>query len=374
MKKICLFVTMLLVAHITQAQWEPDVRLTIDPSSSLNCIHHSIASSGDSVHVVWSDDRDGNQEIYYKRSADAGMTWGADVRLTNDPNYSGLPSVATIGSDVHIVWEDDRDGPNGEGSIYYKRSTDGGITWGTDTRLTDSSADAWDPAVAVSDSEVHVVYFDWAWQEIYYIHSTDGGTTWEAAQKLTNATGWSRYPSIAVSGSLVHVTWEDTRDGNFEIYYKRSTDGGVTWEPDMRLTNAMYNSLLTSVAVSDSVVHVVWYDKRDFNDEIYYKRNPTGNVIFPTWTIEQNTSQNQPVIFPNPANTILNIAFKSPTNSNIGVKLISMNRETVMAREFLVNAGNNQFSVTLQDINDGIYVLKLTTQSQQYFRRVVIMK
>jgi hypothetical protein len=31
------------------------------------------------------------------------------------------------------------------------------------------------------------------------------------------------------------------------------------------------------VAVSANRVHVVWYDERDYNPEIYYKRNPTGN-------------------------------------------------------------------------------------------------
>ncbi|MBE0648637.1 MAG: exo-alpha-sialidase [Bacteroidales bacterium] len=353
--------------------WDPVTQLTNWPDA--HTIYPSMAVSGSVVHVPWQDNRDGNggNEIYYKRSADEGITWGDDVRLSNDPNYSGLPSVAAAGSDVHIVWEDDRDGPNGEGSVYYKRSTDGGITWGDDTPLTNSSADAWDPSVAVSDSEVHVVYYDWAWNEIFYIHSTDGGATWQSAQQLTNATGFSKYPSIAVSGSFVHVTWEDTRDGNFEIYYKRSTDGGVTWEPDVRLTNAMYNSLLTSVAVSDSVVHVVWTDKRDFNDEIYYKRNPTGNVITPTWTIEQNISQNQLVISPNPASSYLNINFKSPTSSNVVVNLINMSGQTIMTREFAISEGMNHVSLNLTDISDGIYSLVLTNENQRYISRVVVM-
>ncbi len=197
-------------------------------------------------------------EIYYKRSTDAGVNWGADTRLTNNIAYSEFPSVAVSGSVVHVVWNDNRDG-NSE--IYYKRSTDGGISWGADTRLTNNSA-------------------------------------------------ISEYPSVAVSGSVVHVVWQDNRDGNYEIYYKRSTDAGISWGADTRLTNNTAFSWYPSVAVSGSVVHVVWKDNRDGNWEIYYKRNPTGNPVgiqnisteIPsTYSLSQN--------YPNPFNPTTNIKF-----------------------------------------------------------------
>ena len=76
----------------------------------------------------------------------------------------------------------------------------------------------------------------------------------------------------------MHVVWSGSRDGgNAEIYYKRSTDGGSSWEAGKRLTD---NSAVSkaSVSVSGSVVHVVWSDERDGNYEIYYKRDLTGNV------------------------------------------------------------------------------------------------
>jgi hypothetical protein len=82
-----------------------------------------------------------------------------------------------------------------------------------------------------------------------------------------------------VSGQAVHVVWYDERDGNPEIYYKRSVNNGVSWEVDNRLTNNSSGSWVSSVSVSGSSVHVTWYDERDGNPEIYYKRNPTGNPI-----------------------------------------------------------------------------------------------
>ncbi len=261
--------------------WEADTRLTNDPAVSY---HASLAVSGDLVHVVWEDFRHGNYpthqtrfnpEIYYKRSADGGVTWGPDVRLTSDLGNSEHPSITVWGSVLHVVWEDYRDGVNPE--IYYKRSTDGGLTWGPDTRLTNSLGTSYHACVTASSSGVHIVWEDErdGNPEIYYKRSTDGGLTWGADQRLTVNLPYSIDPSISASGLFLHVFWSDFRDRNGEIYYKRSADGGLSWGPDTRLTEASELSYLATSAVSatGSNIHLVWYDKRDGNPEIYYKRS-----------------------------------------------------------------------------------------------------
>lgn len=421
MKKLLFFVTALVAANLTQAQWEPDVRLTNDPAVSWVPVSNSLpivtngdtvhvvwqefrdgdaeiyykrsvdggvswnadtrltydgysydagmALSGSDIHVVWSDDRDGSTnveiyykrsedggsiwgadtrltfadswsdspsiaiedsiihlvwydwrdatgdwdyEIYYKRSTDGGLTWGPDTRLTDNPSYSGFPCVAVSGQVVHVVWEDDRD-VTMTGSIYYKRSADGGATWGPDTRLSELPSDGWDPVVAVSGSNVHVVWMDERGgeaREIYYNRSTDGGLTWSEDTRLTNAVASSEYPTIAVSGDMVHVVWGDNRDMNYEVYYKLSEDAGMTWEEDVRLTDAFGESNYPFVATSDSTVHVIWNESRDGNEEIYYKRNPTGNIIVGTEeTLASNSSQSF-TIYPNPASSRIHVQFK----------------------------------------------------------------
>ncbi|MBK6772308.1 MAG: hypothetical protein IPG78_09310 [Ignavibacteria bacterium] len=112
------------------AQWQPDVRLTNNPAYSSTSENNAwcIAASENVVHAVWYDFREGNNEIYYKRSSDGGISWGADTRLTNNTAPSFSPSVSVSGLVVHVVWNDRRDG-NYE--IYYKRSTDAGISWGS---------------------------------------------------------------------------------------------------------------------------------------------------------------------------------------------------------------------------------------------------
>ena len=57
--------------------------------------------------------------------------------------------------------------------------------------------------------------------------------------------------------------------------HRRSVNNGTTWSNDTLLVNQ--NAQFSSLAVSGSVVHLVWEDNRAGNFEIYYKRNPTGN-------------------------------------------------------------------------------------------------
>jgi len=281
MKKLLLMVVIIFTANLTQAQWGNDIRLTNDPAVSHASISRTggIAANGDSIHVVWYDERDGNREIYYKRSTDGGLTWSADTRLTTNDSVSRQPTVAISDSNVHIVWDDTRDGNH---EIYYKRSTNGGLSWGADVKLTNDTSWSGHPGIAVSESDVYVVWRDLrdGNTEIYFKHSNDGGNIWGNDIRITNDAASSYNPSITYSGSNVYIIWEDIRDGNQEIYYKRSTDGGLNWGTDTRLTNNASTSNLPTSAISGSDLYVVWNDSRDGNWEIYFKHSADGGLIW----------------------------------------------------------------------------------------------
>jgi hypothetical protein len=285
------FGALLLIPTESKAQWQADVRLTNDILTSYTSLNNAwcVASSGNNVFAVWFDERDGNPEIYYKRSTDGGISWEADARLTNTNAQSNVPSIALSGSDVHVVWRDSQDG-NAE--IYHKHSTDNGISWGTDTRLSNNTSASDFPSVSVSGSDVYVVWRDFrdGNDEIYYKHSTDSGTNWGSETRLTNSSGLSEEPSVSTSGSFVHAAWYDNRDGNVEIYYKRSIDNGTSWGADTRLTNNSGTSYEPSISVSGSVVHLVWRDDRDGNFEIYYKRSTDSGTNWSTDTRLTNAS------------------------------------------------------------------------------------
>ncbi len=320
----------------------------------------AVAASGSRVRVVWSDRREGQAEVYTRGSADLGATWDEEERISDVPYESWVPTVELAGSRAFIGWVDYRDANEEE---YLRRSRDGGATWEAPARLTHDPADSWAPSIAIAGNTVHVTWFDrrnagvtdldvetqlnqamalvgltptpppprdpavyylpafmarvmakldalqsaapaWVhaggdlarldaqlqrfqelmttWNsswEIYYKRSLDGGATWGPDVRLTAAPGVSVRPSIAISGREIEIVWCDGRDASAQVYGKHSADGGATWDPDQRLTfaagNPVGDTMHPSVAAGggDGAFYVVWMDYRNNgNPEIYFKR------------------------------------------------------------------------------------------------------
>jgi len=428
MKNILIIVFVFSYSVIIEAQWLPDMRLTYSPGDGYTCLNNArgVAASGNFVHTVWADERDGNREIYYKRSTNFGASWSSDVNLSNNTATSWRPSIALNGPLVHVVWCDNRDGnfeiyyrfssdyganwqtetritftsdiswaPSlalyGQNlhitweesmsvneEIFYKNSNDNGATWNANTRLTFDTIGSFYPSIAVSGDNIHIVWYDFrlgnrsvfyrrsqnggfnweqemkltsdaaeaynpavavsgqvvslAWhdrrsgtEEIFYKRSTNQGTTWGADTRLTYTTGISWYPSISTSGNNVHLAWYDNTEGNYEIYYGLSTDYGANWMPFYKLTENSAGSYRPSICVSDTNVHVVWNDDRDGNFEIYYKKNPNGNVTKLLNTYSRNPNcfyllQN----YPNPFNPSTSIEYVCSENSKVEIKIFDV--------------------------------------------------
>jgi flagellin-like protein len=258
--------------------WGTDFRLTYNSSSSFN---PNIAVNGSNIHVVWDDYRNGNAEIYYKNSSDNGATWSSDVRLTNAIDYSYFSKIAVNENNIHIVWTDERDG---EAEIYYINSSDNGATWGTGIELINNDTlEDYYPDIAVSGDDVHVVWDEGnrlVWENgnlsegsigIYYIHSSDNGATWGEKVRLTNESLISAYSNIVVNEDNIHVVWLVFDGSQIDSYYINSSDNGVNWGDVVRLTNNAATQI-PEIGINNENVYVIWNDNSNSNnDEIYYK-------------------------------------------------------------------------------------------------------
>ncbi len=302
-KAIIIFFLIAAATEISIAQWQGDSRLTINSNLSSTSLYgnsKSVAAEGNTVHVVWHDLRDGNAEIYYKKSTDEGTSWGADIRLTNNPSDSYDATVAVSGSLVFVAWYDKRDGHY---EVYYKSSTDLGASWGPDTRLTNGIVNSLLPSAVVSGQNIYIVWYKQTGigdHQIFFRRTTNGGINWDAEVQLTTAPNQKYDPTIAVSGSTVHVAWDDHRNAWPEIYYKHSTDGGLTWGTEVRLTPIdNLNSEIPSIGVSDSNVHIAWVDGRGTTGvDIYYIHSTNGGTSL--GTEYPDSHRQREFIFPEP--------------------------------------------------------------------------
>lgn len=261
----------------------PIVQLNTNPPGVRHAKVPQIAAVGSSVYVLWSDSRNAGvtqftEDVYFNRSADGGATWlSSDVRLDTDPAgsaWSSAPRIAASGSFVYATWYDGR---NVGFDIYFNVSPDGGATWRTaDVRLNTNAlgtAASSRPAIAASDSSVYV-----AWQDdrngngdIYFNRSTDNGTTWLASDVRVDTdppgSGYSFSPAIAASGSSVYVLWPDDRktllsSQGEDVFFNRSTDAGATWlASDVQLDPGPFvgaRSWSWQVVASGSSVYTAW--------------------------------------------------------------------------------------------------------------------
>ena len=276
------------LASAAQADWQPAKRLTW---TSGNCFFPRIAAdSSGHLHLVWFTGESGDENVFYKKSTNAGTSWSARTRLSYSSGLSQDPDIAVDSSDaLHVVWFDS--GP-GNYEIYHKKSADGGDSWSSSRRTTWTSTLSRYPALAIdAEDALHLL-----WEEnvsgnfdIFYKKSTDGSATWSTAKRLTWTSGLSQYPAIAAGPSNgLHLVWTDDTPGDFEIFYRRSTDGGAVWSTSQKLAWITYEATRPDIVSDPSGgIHVVGCDDGPGNREIFYKKSTNGGI---TWSLNKRLS------------------------------------------------------------------------------------
>src|SRR6185295_11623630 len=78
--------------------------------------------------------------------------------------------------------------------------------------------------------------------DVYAARSTDNGTTWSAPIPISTSPtqhDWMPVVTAASPGRFV-IAWsayETSSQGDHEIYFSRSSDGGATWSPQALLNS-----------------------------------------------------------------------------------------------------------------------------------------
>lgn len=253
------------------------------------------------THLVW-DTAVRPREVWYRQSE--GSSFGKAKNLTDNDGDSSESDLLIVGDTVHLVWEDnvlDRKGrPDSccpdQDDVYYRRSTDGGDSFGKPVDLSDSKhRHSTDPDIAGSGDLVAVVFEEAVSEgneDIFVRVSHDGGATWDPAVNLSDDEDRSAEPSVAVSGNAIHVLFEDRGDdadlADDRIVHVRSTDGGRTFTKPVPLPEGAERRGV--VAVAGEVVHAAGCSRSDLSEsELFAYRSSDGGD---TWSEAENLSDN----------------------------------------------------------------------------------
>jgi hypothetical protein len=180
--------------------WVPD-------TSGDSWLPQVAVDTSNRVWVVWSQQLDGNWDLYARRFDPAGQEWGRLERLTSDPEPDINPRLASNGKgQFALVWQ----GFRGRYSSIFLKTFDG-QRWSGEVRVTRHAADDWEPAVALDSQGAAWVAYDSYVNgnyDVFLSQVTDGRVDGPEIPVAVTPRFEAR-ATVAVDGSdQVWVAWE----------------------------------------------------------------------------------------------------------------------------------------------------------------------
>jgi hypothetical protein len=170
--------------------------------------------------------------LYYRRSTNGGESWGGAKLLTSSGSSVADQDVARhANGQVTVVWAGLY-----TGNIYIRTSNDYGATFGSAFLVgrTNNSEPGRrtiyraDPAIAIGDGVTYLAYTS-AHDTVSIRRSLNRGATWSASVAL-NVHASPPY-SVAAAGTWAVVGYTATNTGAPQAYYRRTLDRGSSWSP-----------------------------------------------------------------------------------------------------------------------------------------------
>lgn len=348
--------------------------------------------------------------ILFSRSTNFGDSWSTPIRISDrggdcvdeDNTVEGaVPAVGPNG-EVYLAWS----GPLG---IVFDKSTDGGVTFGSDVFVT-SQPGGWDfdvsgiyrcnglpiTACDVSNSTYRgTIYVLWSDQrnginntDVFLSKSTDGGSTWNSVRRVNNDVGTTHqfFPWLTIDQTTgyLYTAFYDRRNttGNAtDVFLARSTDGGETFE-NFRVSTSSFTPSsgvffgdYMGIAAHARNVYPIWMRMDGTAMSVWM------SIIRDTTTTSVIDQGNQAGDFflsqnyPNPFNPTTDFHFSNPKLQLVSVKVydvLGRNVATLLEQE--MKPGKYSVMLDGTHLPSGVYYCRLEAGDRVEARKIVLMK
>jgi hypothetical protein len=297
----------------------------------------------------WSTAGNNFQGRQFSRSINGGVTWMNPINIPHSPQWGTLDVdtngnlfIGGVQTAIDQVWcIRSSDAKNGAVTPTFDQSTAvnlGGLfgfnrlinpegLMGQLFLAVDRSGTATNNNVYMMASLVPNGATNGA--DVMFVRSTNGGTSFSAPQRINDDPinhskwHWMSTFSVAPNGRLDSV-WLDTRNAanntDSQLFYSFSTDGGVTWSPNVAVSNS-FNPFLGypqqnkmgdyMTMVSDNTgANVAYAATFNLEEDIYHIRVTPGVAPTPTPGV---TPTPTPTATPSPTATVTPTPTPTPT-------------------------------------------------------------
>src|SRR5215213_3303331 len=203
--------------------------------------------------------------------------------------------------------------------------------------------------------------------DIYMKKSTDGGSTFSKEINLSKNPGFSEHPQIAISENNVYVAWIDestTTIKNQEILFRKSIDGGNTFDNIINLSNSSNaDSYNLEITAAGNNVYAVWQETI-LPNAYDYDTSSSGGVNADNNSDRSSISsskENSSILFRasiDDGNTFKKIKSLSNSAFKSYPKIAAFENSAYVAWNVGIVDDSNREDNNANNINDGIFFTK----------------
>jgi len=280
--------------------WSAAVQVSDSGNNGINC-QLAVDDNG-VVYMCWQETGGaaGYSDVLFDKSTDGGATWGTDtvaysgnINPFNDPfppagtKYT-IPAAPDRGVGAYLAMECDRSGGPNTGNIYILILDQGDLDGDPDSGNATDHHDT----------------------DVFVIRSGNGGTSWSGPVRVNDdATNYSQFvPWLDVdqSSGMIAVGWYDcrnddgsgpnaddldgTENNDVQYYMSVSLDGGVSFEPNVRVSDGVSSEYGPS-NWDPGYANLDW---GEYSGIAVYR-----NSVYACWTDNSNSTGDNPA-FPVP--------------------------------------------------------------------------